>query len=151
SNVKTRGNIPGFLRSYLEKKDREFAASRDMKSFNNVLALLVYGLVLFLSTKNFNDFTVISVFWANDPVMLQKIVRAWGKVNKKGSDWKCKVGTGKETYSGSPEPIPISIEEADELKSTIAQLNKEKEELQASLLKATQENCELKWEEVRKD
>ncbi|MCH85592.1 hypothetical protein A2U01_0006440, partial [Trifolium medium] len=29
----------------------------------------------------------------------------------------------------SPEPIPISIEEADELKATIAQLNKEKEEL----------------------
>jgi hypothetical protein len=51
----------------------------------------------------------------------------------------------------SPEPIPISIEEADELKATIAQLNKEKEELQASLLKATQENCELKWERVQKD
>jgi DNA-binding transcriptional regulator YbjK len=44
--------------------------------------------------------------------------------------------------------IPISIEEADELKATISQLNKEKEELQAILLKSTQENYELKWEEV---
>ncbi|WJX73005.1 hypothetical protein P8452_56832 [Trifolium repens] len=42
-------------------------------------------------------------------------------------------------------------EKAHELKATIAQLNKEKEELQASLLKATQENCELKWERVQKD
>ena len=50
-----------------------------------------------------------------------------------------------------PRPIPISIEEADELKATIAQLNKEKEELQAILLKATQENCELKREGIRKD
>jgi hypothetical protein len=48
----------------------------------------------------------------------------------------------------SPEPIPISIEEVEELKVTIAQLNKEKEELQAILLKATQENCMLKWEGV---
>jgi hypothetical protein len=109
----------------------------------------------------------------NDPVMLQKVIRAWGTINKKGSDWKSRVGASKETYRQwvkervqevklpfivktpippkSPEPIPISIEEADELKATIAQLNKEKEELQASLLKATQENCELKWERVQKD
>lgn len=40
----------------------------------------------------------------------------------------------------SLEPIPISIEEANELKATIAQLNKEKEELQAILLKSTKEN-----------
>lgn len=51
----------------------------------------------------------------------------------------------------APEHIPISIEEADDLKATIAQLNKEKEELQAILLKPIQENCELKWEGVRKD
>jgi len=64
SNVGTRGDSPGFLRSYLAKKAREFAASRDMKTFNNVLALLVYGLVLFPSTKNFVDFAAINVFWA---------------------------------------------------------------------------------------
>ncbi|WJX34037.1 hypothetical protein P8452_22188 [Trifolium repens] len=51
----------------------------------------------------------------------------------------------------SAEPVPIAIEEADELKATIAQLNKEKEELQVSLFKDTQENCELKWEKVQKD
>ncbi|WJX13363.1 hypothetical protein P8452_03758 [Trifolium repens] len=275
-NVKTKGNALGFFRSYLEEKACKFAASRDMKSFNNVLALLVYGLVLFPSSENFVDFSAISVFWAvltkdkdpvpalladvyyalhmchdkqggniiccfpllycwfeshlckdqsqlkkmdryewsqflasftenvirwyprkldikeiiiscgefpnvpligskacinynpvlalrqlgrpmwekpeeksleplvvdnmgtKDHVMLQKVIRAWGTINKKGSDWKSR-------------PIPISIEEADELKATIAQLNKEKEELQASLLKATQENCELKWERVQKD
>ncbi|WJX33933.1 hypothetical protein P8452_22095 [Trifolium repens] len=99
SNVTTKGKVPGFLRSYLEEKTHKFAASRDMKSFNNVLALLVYA-----------------------PIPPK-----------------------------SPEPIPISIEEADELKATIARLNKEKEELQASLFKDTQENCELKWERVQKD
>ncbi|WJX77329.1 hypothetical protein P8452_60649 [Trifolium repens] len=311
SNVTTKGKVPGFLRSYLEEKARKFAASRDMKSFNNVLALLVYGLVLFPSSENFVDFSAISVFWAvlskdkdpvpalladvyyalhmrhdkqggniiccfpllycwfashlckdqsqlkkmdryewsqflasltknvirwyprkldikeiiiscgefpnvpligskacinynpvlalrqlgrpmwekpdeksleclviddmgaQDPVMLQKVIRAWGRINKRGSEWKSRVGASKETYRQwvkervqkvklpfiveapippkSPEPIPISIEEADELKATIAQLNKEKEELQASLLKATQENSELKWEKVQKD
>jgi hypothetical protein len=33
-----------------------------MKSFNNVIALLVYGLILFPSTENFVDFATISVF-----------------------------------------------------------------------------------------
>lgn len=51
----------------------------------------------------------------------------------------------------SPEPIPISIEEADELKATIAQLNKEKEELQAILLKSTKENWDQQWKGVWKD
>jgi len=73
NNVRTRGNSSGFLRSFLERKAREFAASRDMKSFNNVLALLVYGLVMFPSTENFVDFAAISVFWVvltkdKDPV-----------------------------------------------------------------------------------
>ncbi|KEH33891.1 hypothetical protein MTR_3g053450 [Medicago truncatula] len=35
-----------------------------MMSFNNVLSLLVYGLVLYPSTENFVDFAAISVFWA---------------------------------------------------------------------------------------
>ncbi|KAK2444227.1 hypothetical protein QL285_015269 [Trifolium repens] len=105
--------------------------------------------------------------------MLQKVIRAWGRINKRGSEWKSRVGASKETYRQwvkervqkvklpfivkapilpkSPEPIPISIEEADELKATIAQLNKEKEALQARLLKATKENCELKWERIQKD
>lgn len=62
-NVKTWGNAPGFLQSFLEKKAREFSTSRDMMSFNNVLSLLVYGLVLYPSTENFVDFAAISVFW----------------------------------------------------------------------------------------
>jgi len=77
-----------------------------------------------------------------DPVMLQKIIRAWGNINKKGIDCKRKAGTSKETYRPwvkervqevklpfiikapiqprFPEPIPISIEEAYDLKATIA-------------------------------
>ncbi|GAU51825.1 hypothetical protein TSUD_416110 [Trifolium subterraneum] len=284
SNIKTKGNVPGLLQSYLEEKAREFAASRNMRSFHNVLALLIYGLVLFPSTENFIDFTAISVFWGvltknqdpipalladvyytlhmrhkgegrqiicclpllyqwfmshmckdqsqmnrmngyewsqllasltedtirwypmrldvkeiiiscgefpnvpligskacisynpilalrqlgrpmwekpeeesleclvlhnmgvNDSTMLQRIIRAWGKVNK-SSGWKRKA----LIPPGSPEPIPISIEEIDQFKAAIQQLNKEKEELQASLLKATQENCELKREGIQKD
>ncbi|WJX34038.1 hypothetical protein P8452_22188 [Trifolium repens] len=266
SNVTTKGKVPGFLRSYLDEKARKFAASRDIKSFNNVQALLVYGLVLFPSFENFVDFSAISVFravltkdkdpvpalladvyyalhmrhdkqggniiccfpllycwfashlckdqsqlkkmdryeWSqflasltenvicwyprkldikeiiiscgefpNDPVMLRKVIRAWGRINNNESDWKSRVGASKETYRQwvkervqkvkllfivkapippkSAEPVPIAIEEADELKATIAQLNKEKEELQVSLFKDTQENCELKWEKVQKD
>ncbi|WJX45870.1 hypothetical protein P8452_32719 [Trifolium repens] len=143
-------------------------------NYNPVLALRQLGRPMWEKPDEKSlEPLVVDNMGAKDHAMLQKVIRAWGTINKKGSDWKNRVGASKETYRQwvkkrvqevklpfivkthippkSPEPIPISIEEADELKATIAQLNKEKEELQASLLKATQENCELKWERVQKD
>ncbi|WJX19815.1 hypothetical protein P8452_09449 [Trifolium repens] len=170
SNVTTKGKVPGFLRSYLEEKAR----SKACINYNPVLALRQLGRPMWEKPgEKTLECIVIDNMDAQDRVMLQKVIQAWGRINKKGSGWKSRVGDSKETYRQwvkervqkvklpfivkapippkSPEPIPISIEEADELKATIAQLNKEKEELQASLLKATQENCELKWERVQKD
>jgi regulator of replication initiation timing len=55
------------------------------------------------------------------------------------------------TQQGSSEPIPISVEEVEELKETILKLEKEKEDLQTKLEKTTQENKELRWENTRKE
>jgi hypothetical protein len=41
---------------------------KDWKPFNAVLALLVYGLVLFSDVENFVDFSAIGVFVARNPV-----------------------------------------------------------------------------------
>ena len=143
-------------------------------NYNPILALRQLGRPMWEKPEERSlECLVLHDMGTKDPVMLQKIIRAWGNINKKGIDCKRKAGASEETYRPwvkervqevklpfivktpipprSPEPIPISIEEADDLKATIAQLNKEKEEMQATLLKATQENCKLKMEGLRKD
>jgi hypothetical protein len=45
---------------------------------------------------------VIDDMGAQDPVMLQKVIRAWGRINKRGSEWKSRVGAARRlTDSGS--------------------------------------------------
>lgn len=44
----------------------------------------------------------------------------------------------------SPEPVPVSLKEVEELRATLARLEKQKEELQSNLNEATRENMVLK-------
>src|SRR4030042_2165491 len=107
---------------------------------------------------------------ANDPALLRRIIQAWDDV-KRVNKLKRKGGPGGETYSQwilkrvqqvklpflvkAPAvplpsvPAPVSIEEADELKATIARLQKEKEDVEADLLKVNRENFKLKQNEAR--
>lgn len=50
-------------RNYLEIVFQGFANTEKWKSFADVLALMIFGLVLFPHMKNFIDSTDISVFW----------------------------------------------------------------------------------------
>ncbi|PNY04817.1 hypothetical protein L195_g001247 [Trifolium pratense] len=63
----------GFQRGYLEKKATDFVKARDWESMGEILALLIFGLILFPNKPNFIDTAAISVFWAvrvneEDPV-----------------------------------------------------------------------------------
>jgi hypothetical protein len=72
-HFKTERDTLGFRRDYLEKKATKFANAQDWESLGEILALLIFGLVLFPNQKNFIDVAAISVFWAvrvngEDPV-----------------------------------------------------------------------------------
>lgn len=103
-----------------------------------------------------------------NPYMLQRIIRSWEKVHKKGIKLGKKNDVAKEPYtqwvkervqqiklpftidplycSDSHEPIPISVEEVNELKETVAQLEHEKEQMQQSLYHVAYERNELKFD-----
>ncbi|GAU10850.1 hypothetical protein TSUD_424530, partial [Trifolium subterraneum] len=55
-------------RGVLEAKAQALLEKKDWKPFNAVLALLVYGLVLFPDVENFVDFSAIGVLIARNPV-----------------------------------------------------------------------------------
>jgi hypothetical protein len=66
--TKNKNNAKGFPRHVLEAKAQTLLAKKDWGPFNAVLALLVYGLVLFPNIENFVDFPAIGVFIARNPV-----------------------------------------------------------------------------------
>jgi hypothetical protein len=47
---------------YLEKRMEDLANKKDWKSFMDVLALTIYGIVLFPQIKNYVDMAAIDVF-----------------------------------------------------------------------------------------
>lgn len=63
ANWKMRGIFPRFLRAYLEGKAGELATSRQWDAFGDVLALIIYGLILFPTYEDFIDFVAVSIFW----------------------------------------------------------------------------------------
>ncbi|WJX45917.1 hypothetical protein P8452_32765 [Trifolium repens] len=65
SNYKFRpdGNVYGFPRSYLEKKAVDFAKTQEWISLGDVLALLIFGLVLFPNLESFINDAAINAFW----------------------------------------------------------------------------------------
>jgi archaellum component FlaC len=72
-HFKTERGVHGFRRNFLEKKAKEFEEAQKWVPLGEVLALLIFGLVLFPNQKNFVDTAAISVFWAvrvkgEDPV-----------------------------------------------------------------------------------
>jgi hypothetical protein len=63
-----KGVSKGFSKRVLEAKAQALLEKKDWNSFNAVLALLVYGLVLFPDVEDFVDFSAIGVFIARNPV-----------------------------------------------------------------------------------
>jgi hypothetical protein len=57
------GNIHGFQRGYLEKKAIEFANAQEWASLGDVMALLIFDIVLFPNLKGFVDDATINASW----------------------------------------------------------------------------------------
>lgn len=64
TRYKGDGEVHGFHRSNLEIFSQKVVKEKRWENLEDLLALLVFGLVLFPNLENFIDDTTISVFWA---------------------------------------------------------------------------------------
>ncbi|KAI5412400.1 hypothetical protein KIW84_057174 [Lathyrus oleraceus] len=64
----TRSGVRGLLAKFLINKAREFLKVMDIQAFEDVLALLIYGLVLFPNPDQFVDMNAIKIFLTHNPV-----------------------------------------------------------------------------------
>ncbi|KAI5400524.1 hypothetical protein KIW84_065418 [Lathyrus oleraceus] len=63
ANWKKRENLFGFWRAYLEEEAERLFVIHHWDALANILALLIYGLVLFPTHEGFIDSAAISIFW----------------------------------------------------------------------------------------
>ena len=68
ANWETRSGVKGFLAKLLLEKARSFWDDMDFQAFEEVLALLIYGLVLFPNSDQFIDVNAIKVFLSRNPI-----------------------------------------------------------------------------------
>ncbi|XP_050908544.1 uncharacterized protein LOC127122210 [Lathyrus oleraceus] len=64
ANWKKRENLFGFWRAYLEEEAERLFVIHHWDALANILALPIYGLVLFPTHEGFIDSVTISIFWA---------------------------------------------------------------------------------------
>lgn len=62
-HYKADENFQGLKRAYLEGKPQKFVDSKDWEACGDILALLIFGLIIFPSLYNSIDSTAISMFW----------------------------------------------------------------------------------------
>jgi hypothetical protein len=67
-NLKPKGGIHGFTLKFLVDKATPFAEAESWMNFNAILALLIYGIVLFLNMEKFVDLAVIHIFLTQNHV-----------------------------------------------------------------------------------
>ena len=67
-NWETRSIVKGFPAKFLLEKARLFWEDIDFQAFEDVLALLIYGLVLFPNPDSFVDMNAIKIFLSRNPV-----------------------------------------------------------------------------------
>ena len=68
TNWETRSGVKGFLAKFLLEKAHLFWEDMDFQDFEDVLALLIYGLVLFPNPNQLIDVNAIKVFLSRNPV-----------------------------------------------------------------------------------
>ncbi|XP_058780714.1 uncharacterized protein LOC131654768 [Vicia villosa] len=106
-----------------------------------------------------------------DPKILQSIIRAWGKVHKK--EYSKNNVVAREAYtqwvinrvqinklpfdidptykSDVPDPLPMSVEEVEELKASLEKAQREKEGLEHDLYDLNYEKNQLQYELKKKE
>ncbi|XP_050878065.1 uncharacterized protein LOC127081879 [Lathyrus oleraceus] len=67
ANLTVKGGIIGLTSKFLMEKDFSFANVGSILAFETILALLIYGLVLFPDIENFVDVIAIRVFLVGNP------------------------------------------------------------------------------------
>ena len=68
ANWETRSGVKGLLAKFLIKKVREFLKGMSFQAFEDILALLIYGLVLFPNSDQFIDVNTIKIFLTRNPM-----------------------------------------------------------------------------------
>src|SRR3954464_13003705 len=68
SNWTIKGNLSGLTSHFLIKKAFDFIETGSMIAFEAILALLIYGLVLFPNINDFVDINSIKIFLIGNPV-----------------------------------------------------------------------------------
>ena len=78
SNWETRSGVEGFLAKFLIDQARLFWDDLDFQAFEDVLALLIYGLVLFPNLDSFIDVNAVKIFLSRNlvPTLLGDILHA---------------------------------------------------------------------------
>ena len=68
SNWEIQGGVKGFLAKFLIDQAQQFWDSLDFQAFEDILALLIYDLVLFPNPDAFIDVNVVNIFMSHNPV-----------------------------------------------------------------------------------
>ncbi|KAI5422598.1 hypothetical protein KIW84_045872 [Lathyrus oleraceus] len=68
TNWVTRSGVKGLLAKLMINKAREFLKAMNVRAFEDVLALLIYGLVLFPNPDQFIDMNAVKIFLTHNPV-----------------------------------------------------------------------------------
>ena len=68
ANWETISGVKGFLVKFLFEKARHFLDTLDIEAFEEVLALLIYGMVLFPNPDQLIDVNAVKIFLSHNPV-----------------------------------------------------------------------------------
>ena len=68
SNWDIQSGVKGFLAKFLIDQAQQFWDSLDFQEFEDILELLIYGLVLFPNSDSFVDVNTIKIFMSCNPV-----------------------------------------------------------------------------------
>jgi len=68
AHLVTKGGLQCLPYNFLYQKATDFADSFDANAFETILALLIYGIVLFPNVDNFVDMNAIQIFLTQNPV-----------------------------------------------------------------------------------
>ncbi|XP_058764548.1 uncharacterized protein LOC131638006 [Vicia villosa] len=91
-NWKPNGGTHGFHVKFLIKKANALAVEKKWKEFNALLAVMIYGLVLFPNISNFVDLTAVCLFMDQNPVptlLADTYYTIHSRYGKKGSVGGC--------------------------------------------------------------
>ena len=64
----TRSGVKGFLAKFMFEKAQDCWNSLDLQAFEEIVALLVYGLVLFPNPDQLIDVNAVKIFISRNPV-----------------------------------------------------------------------------------